>query len=414
MGATDSHVSIFIDFRRYKSGEMSDKEQNRFEKRLLEEPLLADAYEGYVAMIENNISPEIPLSALNIALQNRIQEDKSRIVPIWTYVAAASVILSVSWLVYTNKLQDENSNLETLTVTRPAPAIRELESAVPVSSLDSTIISKRIHVASRTGKVKSADLAVKEDTANRVASLEQEVTIPDENSNLRPDIAQTSSGFGTGATRSRPTHSFVSSPSVSTSKSTEIDSEIFKMVAHGRIVDADGMAVPGAYILRSPDTGVYTDHNGNFSLEVGLSDSLKITYIGYKSNWIKPDKADLGTIKLEVDQQALGEAVAIGYGATSSKQTQKRGKSAKAIPVGGWENYDAYLRQKSTDSRTGSVQVSFKVNRDGSLSDFSAKGARELRDSAINLIKIGPAWIPSAKTHSNSPEKVTVRVVFSN
>ncbi|MCE7066081.1 energy transducer TonB [Dyadobacter sp. CY326] len=80
-------------------------------------------------------------------------------------------------------------------------------------------------------------------------------------------------------------------------------------------------------------------------------------------------------------------------------------------PLMGWESYNAYLEQ-NTDSAaiTGDVHVSFLVNADATLSDFSAKGPKELQKEAIRIVRQGPLWVPVKR--DGVPLTLTVSVTL--
>ncbi|MEO6287679.1 MAG: hypothetical protein ABIN80_16735 [Dyadobacter sp.] len=92
----------FDHFRRYRDGEMSAQEQHSLEKRMLEEPLVADAYEGFLALNEDQIDYQSALESLRDTLNEQAKPEKSRTLPIWAYASAASIVLGMSlyWFVF--------------------------------------------------------------------------------------------------------------------------------------------------------------------------------------------------------------------------------------------------------------------------------------------------------------------------
>lgn len=103
----------FNDFRRYHNGEMSAQEQHSFEKRMLEEPLVADAYEGFLALNEDQIDYKSALTNLDEALKERTQPEQKRALPMWAYASAASVCLlaGLSWVYFTSNKSSEHQNV---------------------------------------------------------------------------------------------------------------------------------------------------------------------------------------------------------------------------------------------------------------------------------------------------------------
>ncbi|QAA80895.1 TonB-dependent receptor [Aequorivita sp. H23M31] len=89
----------------------------------------------------------------------------------------------------------------------------------------------------------------------------------------------------------------------------------------GTVVDSDGrMPLSGANVIEvGTQNGSITDFDGNFILEAKAnSGTLSISYIGYDekkvSFTIVNGKAELGTIALNVDADALSEVVLVGKG----------------------------------------------------------------------------------------------------
>ncbi|TLV02585.1 energy transducer TonB [Dyadobacter luticola] len=104
MAASDQHSPVTLaTFDRYENGEMSHEEQYALEKRMLEDPLVAEAYEGYLSMKAANVDPLKVGGELSDTLNARLS-GKRKVIPMWYYAAAASVImvLGASWLVFFN------------------------------------------------------------------------------------------------------------------------------------------------------------------------------------------------------------------------------------------------------------------------------------------------------------------------
>jgi hypothetical protein len=109
MEATDPHKPYdFETFRRYQSGEMSVEDQHRLERQMLDDPLTADAYEGFLLMLGHSDETQRVGLDLSGALGKRVGAGNKRKLPIWSYAAAASVILSVGafWLVFISNRND--------------------------------------------------------------------------------------------------------------------------------------------------------------------------------------------------------------------------------------------------------------------------------------------------------------------
>jgi hypothetical protein len=128
MAATDStKYPDFEDFRRYYYSEMSFEEQHQLEKKMLDEPLVADAYEGFVAMLDNEMHIDKAKKELSARLHERLREKRKSIIPLWAYGAAASVIIviGVFWQRQTGSLSPETAKVEPMEVLPAVPVIKE-------------------------------------------------------------------------------------------------------------------------------------------------------------------------------------------------------------------------------------------------------------------------------------------------
>ena len=84
----------------------------------------------------------------------------------------------------------------------------------------------------------------------------------------------------------------------------------------GQIVDQNGEPLIGATVrLKGAQSGVVTDFDGNFSMDVPSNATLIISYVGYKDReFAVRGRADLGQIQLESDALMLDQVVVVGYG----------------------------------------------------------------------------------------------------
>lgn len=92
------------------------------------------------------------------------------------------------------------------------------------------------------------------------------------------------------------------------------------MQVAGKVVDENNEGVIGATVrVKGGTTGVITDFDGAFSLQVNPTDSLHISYVGYDDIYIGINGRSYIDINLVVSNDLLEEVVVIGYGTTKSK-----------------------------------------------------------------------------------------------
>jgi TonB family protein len=103
------------DIEKYLRGELSPAERHALEKRALTDPFLADALEGGETISIEDFSAD--LKSLQQNLQDRIQRDHKKIVPLWSWpmrIAAGLLVLATAtFVVYqiTSKNTDESDRL---------------------------------------------------------------------------------------------------------------------------------------------------------------------------------------------------------------------------------------------------------------------------------------------------------------
>lgn len=80
----------------------------------------------------------------------------------------------------------------------------------------------------------------------------------------------------------------------------------------GTVVDEKGEPVIGASVVVAgqPGSGVITDLDGNYTIQVPKGKKITISYIGYISQTVAPG----GRVQLKEDAQNLEEVVVVGYG----------------------------------------------------------------------------------------------------
>ena len=84
----------------------------------------------------------------------------------------------------------------------------------------------------------------------------------------------------------------------------------------GQIKDKDGNPLPGATVrIKDTQMGVVSDQDGKFKLEVGeIKDlMLQVSFIGYKTQTVKPGEQRVLYIVLEEEAQKMDEVVVTGY-----------------------------------------------------------------------------------------------------
>ena len=81
----------------------------------------------------------------------------------------------------------------------------------------------------------------------------------------------------------------------------------------GNIVDENGEALPGVSIIpkSAPKSGIVSDIDGSFTLNVRSGEKLTFSFVGYNS--VERTAAPQMNIKMEPTEQMMNDVVVVGY-----------------------------------------------------------------------------------------------------
>jgi len=104
--------------------------------------------------------------------------------------------------------------------------------------------------------------------------------------------------------------------SIFTAKAT---SDLEKIRVKGKIVDENGVPMPGVSIVESnTKNATVSNFDGEFELSVTEGKTIDVTYLGYKTKTVAAQSTFM-TIQLEPNTSELTEVVVVGYGKQSKK-----------------------------------------------------------------------------------------------
>ena len=166
----------------------------------------------------------------------------------------------------------------------------------------------------------------------------------------------------------------------------------------GTVSDANG-PLPGASVLvKGTTNGTQTDFDGNFTLnDIGSTDVLVISYIGYKSVEVPVNGQSTINVTLEVDAQALEEVVIIGYGQTTIEDA-----TGAVVAV----NSDDFNRgiisspEQLIQGKTAGVQISQSSGEPGAGVAIRIRGTSSVRSNNNPLFVVDGVPLPSGDTSS--------------
>ncbi|GGM87091.1 hypothetical protein GCM10010967_19310 [Dyadobacter beijingensis] len=363
MAVTNDFIPDFDDFERYFGGQMPAAEQRALEGRMVDEPLVAEAYEGFLAWRTSHPDIAGMRVDLHARLRARVGRRDKRILPLWAYASAASVLLLLFayWAFFlrdSEGLMQESAAMvarenaakpSSPTPNEPAKAsdagseaAQPVPATPPLSSYSKPTGSATASEAEKSESVQAPDFVLKPyalaPAVAEVVEKKEQITVPQSDS---------------GSAQTTPAQ---------TAPAPEPASALTAPGASQAVAQSAGArakAAPSKPSFAARKTG---DANDNAAPET--LNEVVVTGSSFSR------KKSISTPLVELDRP-------------------------EPLPVGGWDAYRAYL-DKNTDSSAiaGQVVVTFVVGESGALSGFMAKGPVELHNAAIRIVRQGPAWLP--------------------
>lgn len=425
----ETQIYGYGEMLRYLQHNMSQQEMHAFEKALMNDPFLADAFEGLSA--SNTALAEKHIEAIERSLQNNQQKAKvvplvTRETPWWKIAAVVLLIASAGAITYlvlhfnANK-QQQLATKTADTFSKEKDSLRPAEKSVaktvvPFITLNKKNTSPIIHEnVKKAYAYQSKDKPAVADTISRKEPLMvQSIKVPlNENSELAaaPLVAQTEEKVVIGYGKQKKSENNVARSTVSADAQN-----VFK----GRIVDKSGEPLAFADVKANNRAVATTaDAHGNFSLKAPDTVlEVKVTSAGFAAARAKiaSNKAD-NKIALKEDELSLSEVI------VSNLSKKKKSipvsvhvdTTIAAEPVGGWKSYKQYLNhqldslQLEDGNTDEDVVLEFWVDKQGKPTDVKAPGDidKMIAEKAKQIITNGPRWKNRKKDN-----KVKVVIVF--
>lgn len=82
----------------------------------------------------------------------------------------------------------------------------------------------------------------------------------------------------------------------------------------GTVSDKDGPLVGVSVVVKGTTTGIMTDHDGNYAIEVPAGGELVFSYLGYKVQTVVITNQSVINVFMEEDSESLDEVIIVGYG----------------------------------------------------------------------------------------------------
>lgn len=200
----------------------------------------------------------------------------------------------------------------------------------------------------------------------------------------------------------------------------------------GRVTDQANNPLSNALLRVNDNREFFTDHKGNF--KIPANDSVVNVAVGVSGYYTQnlqllnntyDNNISLNQLGVKAPNPQLNASTPIRIRGISTVDEVKSKEEYSnnypeirvqdAQPVYGWLEYQQYLEKNrkipaSNPGLSGTVVVSFQVDKKGALSDFKIEQSLDTAydEEAIRLIKAGPSW----KLLKGRKAKATVLVRF--
>ncbi|MCU0382865.1 MAG: TonB family protein [Cyclobacteriaceae bacterium] len=414
------------DIDQYINGKMTNAERHAFEKKMLNDPFLADAVEG--AQQAESFSSDVH------DLINAIDEQKNNKTRIaWWRMAAALVLLATSAYFVWNYLQEDKKEIETIAQAEPKKEIEQKQDSLQP-------IEKDLIAQNKTEAIKKGKPVLKEDENSEekinpkdlaIATETQVVTIADEQEEIKTEKIKTEDEKKAVAAaapiiEAKPT---IRAEEINNAIKDELSKEGKARRSNfnsnttkvsGKVTSAeDGSFIPGINVVEKGTTNAtISKEDGSYELMLTTDNPVLVfSFIGMRTLEIPVGEREIIDAELGLDVTQLSEVVVTGYGGNKEETTSYE----QARPIIGWSAYQQYLNdhvvypsEAKEQNKEGRVIITFQVDVNGNLSDFEfvRKAGFGMDEALLKAIKEGPVW-QSAKSNGLSiKEKATVRYRF--
>lgn len=395
------------EIKKYLSGEASAKQMHQVEKQLLNDAFAADAAEGLENLSAEKIDTSAAMNELKKRLNSRVKtkQKQTKVIPLWQRVSvAASIAILFGFGLYfifykaDNQTLAVNKTQETLSKTTTETSQQEEQKEVIATNQPRATKAKETFSASPQNSNEQENI-------NPIPTQESQDLVQQSNEESKADEVL------------KPTAPISSEKEIAEPKAAKapviLTSREKSPTFSGQILDTENQPIMGAIItLRSSSKTAQTDINGVFKInDVNVGETLEINAIGYNSQEIVIKNQELGKIKLSENSSALAEVIVADNQSKTKKAEQKtvlinEPPTQDPVPVGGWSNYDTYLRNslKSTGAVStlhfeNPLRLRLTVEPDGTPSNVQIDNelGKENTQKVVEAVKNGPKWFPAKR-----------------
>lgn len=414
------------DIERYLNRQMNAAEMHAFERAMMDDPMLADAVDGYQSVIgKRNIDAD--LAELKTKLNPKKENGKviTGFFRPWMSVAATLVIVLTAVLFY--RYQNQTPLTETV-------AVKEQKAKEPVTVPKETVVDSTTVAINETKPVQEISAAPKILPKKESKQVKDNAVSTEAQSDFAKSQAAAPPETDVATTIAPPAPSVAKLEKKDEAFSNNIANSEAKTKAKlptlnkftGVVVDENNNPLPFANITEIKSrVGTYADAKGNFTMIAADSViSIETKSAGYSTANV--------LLRNNQQQKIVLKDEAVIAGAPTRDQLFERNRNRTSVmkeevtemesePVDGWDKYSTYVlnnlrTDNITDKRRFSesqlqkeVELSFDVNPDGSIANVKVvrSNCSTCNNEAIRLIKEGPKW--KSKTGKKERARFTVQ-----
>jgi len=431
-------------FIAYLEGRLSGNERHRFERSVMSDPFVADAYDGFLQLSANELRHD--MHALNKRLESKKNNKK-----LWLWMGAVASVTIVAGLFSLLFLIIPHSPNEQLATLKPS---------------DDTLYVKEAIIPEMAGQKATDSLPAKPSLAAIPKPVVTDIIIIDDNFVTDSDLdyepsaplAIVSSGgehTTEGTTQKRtPTISGnavnlaemperssnirirgISSKNITPPQDTSVEKmlqgkvsgvkismdkmDTGALIVKGYVMDDNRHPLPGASIVHNKSKkATITNINGYFEIAIPTdekeNDKLTASFIGF-DNFEFDARKDTTKIILNPNLLALEEVVVVGYGV--QKEETQNYEYIQSKPRMGYSAYrKKVLDQIKSLNLPGNsenrliVKITISSFGEVELVEIIRSPYEPLNDEITRIIQQADQWEPARK--NNSPVKETQRLSY--
>lgn len=155
----------------------------------------------------------------------------------------------------------------------------------------------------------------------------------------------------------------------------------------GTVLDPDGNPLIGATVVVVKGTqGAVTDAKGKFTIKAKSSDSLQISYLGYKTETLNVGSRTNFTVRMEKDSSTdIDEIVVIGYGQVAKKDLTG---SVATVKMNDIKDVPVLSVDNALQGRIAGADFMSTTGEPGATTTIRIRGTRSINASNEPLIVV--------------------------